>query len=260
MLFDSTLCIGCGACAAACKEENELPPEVEPHLTAYTWTLVDGQSGAFARRLCMHCLDPTCVSVCPVAALQHSPEGPVVYDATRCIGCRYCMMACPFDVPKYQWDRAVPIVGKCVLCHDRVAAGQPTACAEVCPTGATKFGDRDALLAEANARIAAEPNKYVHHVYGTEEAGGTSVLLVSGVPFETLGYKTNVPRASLPMLTWQVVSKIPDFVVFAGGFLWGLHWITRRREAVAAFAETAAPPTSGWTRLWARVRGKAERT
>jgi formate dehydrogenase iron-sulfur subunit len=190
----------------------------------------------------MHCLDPTCASVCPVGALRGTPEGAVAYDASLCIGCRYCMMACPFEVPKYQWDRAVPIVGKCVLCHDRLKQGQTPACAEVCPAGATIFGERDVLLDEAKKRIAAEPEKYVAHVYGEHEAGGTSVLMLSGVPFEALGYKTDVPKAPLPMLTWQVLSRVPDFTAVAAAFLYGIHWITHRREEVAAFEAGGATP------------------
>jgi formate dehydrogenase iron-sulfur subunit len=232
LLFDSTRCIGCGGCTAACKEQNNLPLPIEPVTTAYTWTIVEKRDGAFVRRLCMHCLEPTCVSVCPVGALQKSASGGVDYDAGKCIGCRYCIMACPFGVPKYQWDRAIPIVGKCVLCPDRVKAGLATACAAVCPTGATLFGDRDALVREARARIDAAPGTYVDHVYGLEEAGGTSVLMLSGVPFERLGMKTDVPRQPLPLLTWQILSKVPDFVILAGAFLFGLHWITHRRDEV----------------------------
>jgi formate dehydrogenase iron-sulfur subunit len=251
LLFDSTMCIGCGACAAACKEVNGLPEEVEPRLTAYTWTVVEAHDGAYARRLCMHCLDPTCASVCPVAALERSPQGAVTYDATRCIGCRYCMMACPFEIPKYQWDRAVPVVGKCVLCQSRLAAAGVPACAEACPTGATLFGERDALLAEAKSRQSAEPGKYVPQIYGEQEAGGTSVLLLAAVPFTSLGYKADVPRAPLPMLTWQVLSKVPDFVTVAAGLLYGVHWITRRRDEVAA---AGPPPEPGWLRrLWRKV-------
>jgi formate dehydrogenase iron-sulfur subunit len=143
-------------------------------------------------------------------------------------------MACPFGVPKYQWDRAVPVVGKCTLCADRVAKGLATACASVCPTGATLFGERAALVAEAQARIRESPNAYVDHVYGLEEAGGTSVLMLSSVPFERLGLATKLPKQPLPLLTWQVLSKVPDFVALAGAFLYGVFWITRRREAVAA--------------------------
>jgi len=235
LLFDSTRCIGCGACSAACKEANGLPLPIEEHTTAYTWTVVENVGGVNVRRLCFHCDQPTCVSVCPVAALQKTPEGPVVYAADRCIGCRYCIMACPFGVPKYQWDRPIPVVGKCILCAGRVAQGLPTACAAVCPTGATLFGDRDTLLHQARARLAAGPDTYVDHVYGVTEAGGTALLVLSGVPFEKLGMKTDVPRQPLPLLTWQVLSKIPSFVGVWATFLFGVHWITKRREEVSAY-------------------------
>lgn len=237
LLIDTTRCIGCGACSAACKEINDLPGAVEERTTAYTWTTVETHEGVHVRRLCMHCATPTCVSVCPVGALSKTAEGPVVYDATRCIGCRYCIMACPFAVPKYQWDSPVPVVGKCILCHSRVEQGLATACASVCPTGATLFGDRDALLGEAHSRIESDPAGYVDHVYGEREAGGTSVMMLASVPFENLGLRTSLPAQPLPLLTWQVLSKIPDFVVVAGAFLYGLHWMTRRREEVH---ETAA--------------------
>jgi formate dehydrogenase iron-sulfur subunit len=242
LLFDSTQCIGCGACADACKEENGLAGKPEPALSAYTWSTLEDHDGVFARRLCMHCLDPTCASVCPVGALKGTPEGAVAYDSSLCIGCRYCMMACPFEIPKYQWDRAVPVVGKCVLCHDRLKAGQAPACAEVCPAGATVFGPRAELLAEARSRLAAEPDKYVPHVYGEHEAGGTSGLMLSSVPFGELGFKTDVPRAPLPILTWQVLSKVPDFTAVAAAFLFGIHWITHRREEVAAAEAAPARP------------------
>ena len=232
LLIDTTRCIGCGACTAACKEQNNLPMPIEPSTTAYTWTVVERHAGVNVRRLCMHCEQPTCVSVCPVGALSKTPEGPVVYDSAKCIGCRYCIMACPFGVPKYQWDRALPIVGKCVMCSPRVSAGLPTACAAVCPTGATLFGERDDLAAEARSRISAQPASYVDHVYGLEEAGGTSVLMLSSVPFSQLGLRSDLPNRPIPLLTWQVLSKVPDFVVLAGVFLFGIHWITHRREEV----------------------------
>ncbi len=168
-------------------------------------------------------------------ALQKTAAGPVVYDPQRCIGCRYCIMACPFGVPKYQWDQPVPIVGKCILCAGRVAQGLPTACAAVCPTGATLFGEHGSLLREARKRIAATPDRYVDHVYGANEAGGTSVLMLAAVPFAELGMKTDVPRQPLPLLTWNVLSKIPSFVGVWGVLLLGIHWITKRREEVSAY-------------------------
>jgi formate dehydrogenase iron-sulfur subunit len=232
LLLDTTRCIGCGACSAACKEQNGLPLPIEERTTAYTWTVVEKRQGANVRRMCMHCLDPTCVSVCPVGAMRKTAQGPVVYDADKCIGCRYCIMACPFGVPKYQWDRPVPVVGKCVMCVSRVEAGKPTACAAVCPTGATLFGERDELIREARARIAAEPGRYVDHIYGLAEAGGTSVLVLSSVPFGQLGFNDALPPAALPLLTWRALSKVPDVVLLGGTLLYGIHWITRRREAV----------------------------
>jgi len=187
LLFDATQCIGCNACSAACKEENGLPLPIETEPTAYTWTTVQHLAGNNVRRLCMHCIDPTCVSVCPVGALTRTSQGAVVYDETLCIGCRYCVMACPFGVPKYQWDSPVPIVGKCILCSDRLERGLPTACASVCPTGATLFGERSELADEAQRRLAAHPDRYADEVYGLEEAGGTGVLMLASAPASELG-------------------------------------------------------------------------
>lgn len=232
LLIDTTRCIGCGACAVACKEQNQLPGDVEPQTSAYTWTVVQKHGDVNVRRMCMHCLKPTCASVCPVGAMTKSPEGPVVYDAKKCIGCRYCIMACPFDVPKYQWDKNVPVVAKCIMCAPRLAKGQPTACASVCPTGATTFGDRDALIEQAHQRIAEHPGRYHDHVYGVEEAGGTSVLMLSSVPFGQLGFRGNLPKQALPDYTWAVLSHVPDIVGVGATLLYGVYWITKRREYV----------------------------
>jgi Fe-S-cluster-containing dehydrogenase component len=161
--------------------------------------VVNRRNGRFIRQMCMHCDTPTCASVCPVGAVVKTSAGPVLYNEDKCMGCRYCMQACPFGVPRYQWDSALPRVRKCTLCNDRVAAGLATACATVCPTGATKFGDRDELIEEATARIRANPDKYVNHIYGVDEVGGTSVLLISDVPFESLGYRTNLSKEPLPL-------------------------------------------------------------
>lgn len=236
ILFDSTLCVGCGACYQACKEKNDLPQTTADYLaddlSARTYTVVNRRNGRFIRQMCMHCDTPTCASVCPVGALVKTPAGPVLYNEDKCMGCRYCMQACPFGVPRYEWDSALPRVRKCTLCSDRVAAGLATACATVCPTGATKFGDRDELIEEAKARIRANPDKYVNHIYGVEEVGGTSVLLLSDVPFESLGYRTNLSKEPLPLLTWNVLQHIPNLVSVGGVLMGGIWWITNRRTEV----------------------------
>jgi len=149
------------------------------------------------------------------------------------MGCRYCMMACPFDVPKYQWDKPVPVVGKCIMCYPKVKKGEATACAEVCPVGATVFGDRKKLLLDAGERIRKNPEAYVNRIYGVKEAGGTNVLMLASVEFGQLGLKTNVPDEPPPMKTWQGLSKMPDFVAVWGASLYGIHWITSRRDEVS---------------------------
>lgn len=255
LLVDTTRCIGCGACSAACKEANHLPLPVEARTTAYTWTVVERHDSVNVRRLCMHCLEPACASACPVGALKRRADGAVVYNPDLCFGCRYCMTACPFGVPKYQWDRPAPIVGKCLLCADRIAAGRPTACSSVCPTGATTFGERTDLLAEAHERIRREPGRYVDAVYGEHEAGGTGVLYLASVPFDRLGLNPALPSEPLPLFTWRILSRIPDFVVLAGALLYGIHWITERRIEVAR-----AEPVTPWRDRLARWAGRLRRS
>jgi len=237
LLYDATLCIGCKACERGCADQNHLAYDDSiaaqslTSATKYTTVLTHGES--YMRRLCMNCVDPTCASVCPVGALHKNALGPVTYDGNKCMGCRYCMAACPFNVPKYEWSKLDPRVRKCDMCSSRVLSGQPTACTEACPTGATQFGERDALIEEAKQRIAQNPGKYHgDYIYGLTEVGGTSVLLLSAVPFEYFGYHT--AQESLPLLTYRVLSRIPDFVGLGGVLLAGTWWITKRRDEVAA--------------------------
>jgi formate dehydrogenase iron-sulfur subunit len=249
LLYDATLCIGCKQCEQACADHNKLPYDAsiaaEEIQSEHKFTVVLGKDDKFMRRLCMHCEVPTCASVCPVAALRKTPEGPVTYDEDRCMGCRYCMVACPFSVPRYEWTKLLPRVRKCDMCSDRTLAGGVSACAEICPTGATKFGDRAALVAEAEARIRENPAQYVPHIYGLREVGGTSVLLLSGVPFEEYGYRSDMVQEPPAMLTYRVLSRIPDFVPLGGILLGGIWWITHRREQVAAAESGAAPAADG---------------
>lgn len=256
LLIDTTLCIGCNACVLACKERNHLPEDADRELSARTLTVLHETRGTYVRQLCMHCETPSCVSACPVGALRKTAMGPVVYEKDRCIGCRYCMIACPFQVPRYEWDTLSPKVMKCDMCADRVASGKPPACAEACPTGATLFGDRDELIREARRRlrgspkesvdisdgvayalrearrklrVSPPPKKYVPHIYGVEEAGGTSVMFLSSIPFEQLGFRAGLGNDPLPALTWETLSKIPDTIMLGGAFLFGIWWIINRR-------------------------------
>ena len=230
ILTDLTKCIGCKACAINCKQINNLPGGVAEQLDAYTWTVVEKRRGIYVRRQCMHCLEPTCVSVCPVGALSRSKYGAVVYDAGKCIGCRYCVMACPFDVPKYQWDSRSPLVGKCILCTEkRLKHGEQPACSEVCPTGATIFGDRDALISEARRRIKNNPSRYINKIYGFKEAGGTSVMYLSSVPFEQLGFKDGLRSEAYPELTWKMMKEVPLIGGVGSAALFGVMWVINRR-------------------------------
>jgi formate dehydrogenase iron-sulfur subunit len=244
LLIDITRCIGCQACAAACKESHGFPGDgSETVLSATTYTVVlDKGNDRYVRELCMHCQDPSCASACPVSALRKTALGPVTYDASKCLGCRYCMVACPFSVPKYEWTSVVPAVRKCDMCADRLAKGLPNACAEACPAEATVAGTREELLAEAHKRIAENPGVYHPVVYGEHEVGGTSVLFLSPVPFEELGFKAGLPTEPLPNLTWAALEKIPGVVTIGGASLFAIWWITHRREEVARAAERANEP------------------
>jgi formate dehydrogenase iron-sulfur subunit len=240
ILYDSTLCIGCKLCEKACAEHNGLPYNdaiaAEPKQSDHKFTAVLTEGDKFMRRLCMHCNEPACASVCPVGAFHKTSEGPVVYDVWKCIGCRYCMVACAFAQPKYEWGSLNPRVRKCIMCPDLLKEGKQTACAEACPTGATKFGDRDELLKEAQERIRQNPGNYVNHIYGQDEVGGTSVLLLSAIPFEQFGYPSieKIGNKALPQLTRSVMSKVPDFIPLWSMILGGIYWLAHRKEEVAS--------------------------
>jgi formate dehydrogenase iron-sulfur subunit len=231
ILVDVTKCIGCGSCVEACQKVNgQLAHEAE-RLDADTFTfLMDRGHDVYVRRLCMHCEDPTCASVCPVGALRKSAAGPVVYDPSRCMGCRYCLMACPFGVPTYEWYSATPRVRKCQMCATRV--GGP-ACAAACPTGATITGERDELLSEARRRLAADPAAYYQHVYGATEAGGTCVLYIGPSSPTELGLPAKVGDHPLPQLSWNALKHVPDVVLFGSVCLGGIWWLTNRKNEVA---------------------------
>ncbi len=296
LLYDATLCVGCKACVAACKESNENPPEFSTldHLwdtpldtSGYTFNIIkmyrngtmeakdqEVNGFAFMKTSCMHCGDPSCVSACPVSAMTKDPEtGVVGYNPDKCIGCRYCVAACPFGIPKYQYDSPTGRIGKCELCRHRHKDGHYSACAEVCPTGATLFGRTEDLLAEAKRRLAHKPGqpmkiprgrlrhaqekqlagkedgkgmkhrhgwrdepdqtyeapagKYLQHVYGEKEYGGTQVLKLSGVNFQKVGLPDLPPDAAAAM-SETIQHTLYGNLVMPFAVLGAMTWFAKR--------------------------------
>lgn len=255
ILYDSTLCIGCRACELACSEENQLSrtaeeifegcsfqdqralgPEAFSCVTQHAGQ-AESSSVAFGKVQCMHCLDPACASVCPVGAMEKTPEGPVVWHSELCLGCRYCMMACPFEVPRFEWDSVNPRIRKCEMCYERILEGKKPACVETCPSGALAFGPREELLSEAHRRILERPREYVHQVYGEREAGGTTVLHLAAYPFEGLGYKPDLPETSPAAATRPAMAAIPFVLNGLAIFLGASAWLTRRKGRLPPLKE-----------------------
>jgi formate dehydrogenase iron-sulfur subunit len=276
-LVDINNCIGCRACQVACKQWNERDGEQTElqddlgfqnpaTLSAKTYTLISfhelvndeaegGVDYAFAMRRCLHCLEPACASACPTTALSRRPDGPVVYDPDVCIGCRYCIWACPWGVPTAEWNTLTPKIQKCTHCADRTDQPLPLtrngdpladaerqrfldtiatpACVKACPADALRFGEREEMLTEARRRIAARPGKYVDHIYGEHEAGGTSVLYLSRVPFAKLGFPEIGPD-SYPARTRIALGAVPPAVMALGGLLGAAYAFFKRKAAVAA--------------------------
>lgn len=244
VLVDVARCIGCGACTVACKLWNGLAyDEQVPHagskaqLNERNWTVLEehdlpGNRKRHVKKQCMHCQEPACVSACFSKALQRDEQGAVVYQPSLCVGCRYCMVACPFDVPKYEWGKQIPLVAKCQFCASKLAAGEAPACVGACPSQALLFGERRQLLAEAKKRIAG--GGYVPHVYGEKEIGGTAWLYLADVPFEQLGLPAQLGERGLPGYTQGFLSQTPWLALGWGSLLAGLSWYTRRRRKLQA--------------------------
>jgi formate dehydrogenase iron-sulfur subunit len=240
ILTDTTRCIGCNQCVISCKKVNHLEPDLPRRwdladgLSAGNWTsLVEGPNESFVRKQCRHCLEPACVSACPVGAMHKTDLGAVVYDSNKCMGCRYCMMACPYGIPRYDWQRPVPYVRKCILCYERIKIGGQPACVEACPTKATIFGDRDQLLSEAYRRLAEKPEAYVHKVWGEHDAGGSSVLYVSNVDLSFLTEGRRIGSKPLPAATAPAMEAVPFVFTGVMATMAGVGWVIDRRMKLA---------------------------
>jgi formate dehydrogenase beta subunit len=249
LLYDATLCIGCKTCTVACREANGLAVDttgsanrlyqapVDLSARAKTVIKLYHEDGAqsYVKAQCMHCVDPACASACMLGALKKREFGIVTYEVDYCIGCRYCEVACPFGVPKFEFANAAPKIVKCELCKERLASGQEPACTEVCPRKAVVFGRRSELLKEAKRRIAESPGRYVARIYGETDAGGTQVLYLSHVPFDKLGLPAlgDEPAPQLARTIQHGVYR--DFVAPAALYAaLGLAMIRNRRAQAPA--------------------------
>ena len=261
ILTDITKCIGCTECVSACKVANNLPSDKPRQwqkndgLSATNWTSVLHNNKYNVRKQCRHCIEPACASVCPVGALHKTESGAVVYDSQKCLGCRYCMMACPFGIPRYDWDSPVPYIRKCIMCYQNIEDGklQQPACTSVCPTKATIFGNRDELLKEARKRIKNKPDKYLDHIYGELEVGGTNVLYITAkdCPLDFLHYYNNRIGKDMKLLglpdindpypntTKWAMGAVPFAFLGMGAIMSATYWIINRRQKLSKEDELA---------------------
>jgi len=220
MLYDATRCIGCQTCVVACTQANGLVPDnrrdplhqAPGDLNYRTKTIIKlykeaaGNEFSYVKQQCMHCVDPACAAACMFGGLKKDAKtGVVTWNGSLCVGCRYCEVACPYNVPKFRWDGFNPEIVKCEFCKERLAQGKEPACTTVCPKKAVIFGKREQLLKEAKLRIAQNPGKYYQdRVFGEKEGGGTQVLYLSHVAFDKLGLPA-LSDESIPgkYLKWQ---------------------------------------------------------
>jgi Fe-S-cluster-containing dehydrogenase component len=248
-LFDATRCIDCRACMVACSVENKIPVN-----KTRIWVAGVGLKGEYPNPErasmvyhCMHCNEPDCLSACPVGAYSKRTDGPVIYDPKKCIGCRYCMNACPFGVPHFDYDKGLidgAFIDKCSMCTQRIDVGLEPACVATCPTGALMFGERDDLLKYAHDRLTAQPARYLNHVYGESENGGTSYLILSHVPFNELGLpelsSTPVKDVSEAVMGVTIPFALGWGAVLTGTAV-GVHMVNKKKEAEAHKLETSEP-------------------
>lgn len=250
VLHDSTLCIGCRKCEEGCAKVNDLPKPERPYddlgvleqkrrtdFTTYTVVnkyQVEGREKPIFRKFqCNHCQEPACANACFVKAFKKNLDGPVTYDPSVCVGCRYCMIACPFYVPTYDYKNAWdPLVYKCTMCAPRIKEGKLPGCVEACPKGALIFGNRNELLRLAWDRIRSNPGMYYEHVYGEHEAGGTNWLYINAVSPQELGLPA-VGKTSAPELTSGALGSVAMVAGIWPVLLGGAYAVTKRKEKVA---------------------------
>ena len=240
VLYDSSICIGCGACENACAKAHGLPEpkdKPEPGLRRKTSenqrcvvNAFETEAGeVYVRNQCMHCNEPACVAACLTQAMYKTKEGPVIWREDKCMGCRYCMVSCPFDVPKFEYGSTNPKIQKCDMCYDRIKNGEIPVCVEICGD-ALFFGTRREIISEARRRIAELPEMYIEDIYGEHTVGGTGYLYLAPVSHNELGFDTKLQKNSYPSLTKSFLYSVPAVDVLVPSVLLGLHAATKVKQ------------------------------
>lgn len=239
VLYDSTRCVGCRTCEYECAAAHGLPEplsEVEPirktnetcNTVVNTFQTTKGE--VYIKRQCMHCNEPACDAACLTQAMHKNKTGPVTWNGDKCMGCRYCMVSCPFDSPKFEFHSINPKIQKCDMCFDRQNAGEKPVCVTNCPNDALMYGKRRDLIKEARRRIYENPDLYTDHIYGEHEVGGTGWLYLSPVPFEELGMNTNLQQSSYPSLTKGFLYSVPSVDLLLPPLLLGIYAATKNKQ------------------------------
>ena len=239
ILYDSTRCVNCRTCEDVCAEAHNLPAPSQKiaavrqtdetcNTVVNTYQTTKGE--VYIKRQCMHCNEPACAAACLTKAMCKTITGPVTWDGDKCMGCRYCMVSCPFDSPKFAYHSSNPKIQKCDMCFERLQTGKGPACATNCPNEALLYGKRRELIKEARKRIVEKPELYFDHIYGEHEAGGTGWLYLSPVPFDQLGLKNNLQQSSYPALTKGFLYTVPSVFVLVPTLLLGIHQATKNNH------------------------------
>ena len=240
ILVDTTRCVGCRNCETVCAETNGLPePDVMDdsvleavRKTSETqWSVINrfetDAGEIFVKRQCMHCVQLACASACLTKAMKKTDEGPVIWRENKCMGCRFCMVSCPFDMPKFEYNSANPKIQKCRMCWERLKEGQLPACVENCPAEALTFGKRSEMITEARRRIVVDSETYIDQIYGEHEVGGTGFMYLSPVPFEEIGFRTDLGNTAYPLLTQDFLYGVPIVLTLWPAFLLALSNATK---------------------------------
>ncbi|MEI8114848.1 MAG: 4Fe-4S dicluster domain-containing protein [Bacteroidia bacterium] len=241
VLYDSSRCVGCRTCEYECAKAHGLPEplsevaavrKTDETCNTVVNTYQTSKGEVYIKRQCMHCNQPACAAACLTQAMHKNETGPVTWNGDKCMGCRYCMVSCPFDMPKFEFHSANPKIQKCDMCFDRQKAGEKPTCVTNCPNEALMYGTRRDLIKEARRRIYEKPDLYVDQIYGEHDAGGTGWLYIASVPFEELGMKTNLQQSSYPALTKGFLYSVPSVFVLFPTILLGIHQATKNNQHI----------------------------